>query len=59
MLVEYNPSLRGNLPPGAEEFNKALSVYRKEVLKSEYFMSLDFLLLIKKQYLRIQGKSGA
>lgn len=29
VLVEYNPSLRGNLPPGAEEFNKALSVYRK------------------------------
>ena len=29
VLVEYNPSLRGNLPPGAEEFNKALAVYRK------------------------------
>ncbi len=29
VLVEYNPSLRGNLPPGAEEFNKALEVYRK------------------------------
>ena len=29
VLVEYNPSLRGALPPGAEEFNKALEVYRK------------------------------
>lgn len=29
VLVEYNPSLRGQLPPGAEEFNKALQIYRK------------------------------
>lgn len=29
VLVEYNPSLWWQLPPGAEEFNKALSVYRK------------------------------
>lgn len=29
VLLEYNPSLWGNLPPGAEEFNKALEVYRK------------------------------
>lgn len=29
VLVDYNPSLRGQLPPGAEEFNKALEVYRK------------------------------
>ncbi len=29
VLVEYNPSLRSQLPPGAEEFNKALEVYRK------------------------------
>jgi hypothetical protein len=28
-LVEYNPDLWGSLPPGAEEFNKALEVYRK------------------------------
>ena len=29
VLVDYNPTLRGNLPPGANEFNKALAVYRK------------------------------
>jgi hypothetical protein len=29
VLVEYNPDLWGNLPPGAEDFNKALEVYRK------------------------------
>lgn len=29
VLLDYNPDLRGNLPPGAEEFNKALEVYRK------------------------------
>ena len=29
VLVEYNPDLWGNLPPGANEFNKVLEVYRK------------------------------
>lgn len=29
VLVDYNPTLRGQLPPGANEFNKALAVYRK------------------------------
>ena len=29
VLVDYNPTLRGNLPPGANEFNKVLAVYRK------------------------------
>ena len=29
VLIEYNPDLWWNLPPGAEEFNKALEVYRK------------------------------
>ena len=29
VLVEYNPDLWGNLPPGAGEFNKVLEVYRK------------------------------
>ncbi|MDO4713620.1 MAG: hypothetical protein Q4B28_03040 [bacterium] len=29
VLIDYNPGLRGQLPPGAEEFNKALEVYRK------------------------------
>jgi hypothetical protein len=29
VLVEYSPDLWGSLPPGAEEFNKALEVYRK------------------------------
>jgi hypothetical protein len=29
VLIEYNPELWWNLPPGAEEFNKALDVYRK------------------------------
>ena len=29
VLVEYSPDLWWNLPPGAEEFNKALEVYRK------------------------------
>lgn len=29
VVLEYYPDLRGNLPPGAEEFNKALEVYRK------------------------------
>jgi hypothetical protein len=28
VLIEYNPDLDGQLPPGAEEFNKALDVYR-------------------------------
>ena len=29
VLVEYNPDLWGKLPPGANEFNKVLEVYRK------------------------------
>ena len=29
VLVEYNPDLWGNLPPGAGDFNKVLEVYRK------------------------------
>ena len=29
VLVEYNPDLWGNLPPGANEFNKVLEVYRE------------------------------
>jgi hypothetical protein len=28
-LVEYSPDLWWSLPPGAEEFNTALEVYRK------------------------------
>lgn len=28
VVIEYHPNLWGNLPPGAEEFNKVLSVYR-------------------------------
>ena len=29
VLIEYNPDLWWNLPPGAEDFNKALEIYRK------------------------------
>jgi hypothetical protein len=29
LLIEYNPGLRSNLPPGASEFTKALEVYKK------------------------------
>lgn len=29
LLIEYSPSLRSNLPPGASEFTKALDVYKQ------------------------------
>ncbi|MCF7834854.1 DUF11 domain-containing protein [Candidatus Gracilibacteria bacterium] len=29
VLIEYSPSLRGNLPPGAEDFTKTLEVYKR------------------------------
>ena len=29
VLIEYSPSLRSALPPGAGEFTKALDVYKK------------------------------
>lgn len=29
VLIEYSPSLRSALPPGASEFTKALDVYKQ------------------------------